>query len=90
MREERREFEERERVRGKHIERIAKELVRPCAEIAEMPSVLQHFGEFSDPHEVRRFLFQGIYPDRKLRIAGCNYDKLVAQMSPEPAFTRGN
>ena len=86
VREERRQFEEREMVRGKNVERIPQEFVRAGSKMVECPALLEHRCEFRSPHEVGGFLFKRIESHGDQRIGGLNENQLVTQVTVLPPF----
>src|SRR5579863_155042 len=90
VREKRRELDKREPVRGEDVQRISKQLIRPSAEVLEMPAVPQNLGEFSNPNKVRQLLLQRVEPDRQFGITGSDNDESVAQVTTEKPLAGGN
>lgn len=60
MREERREFKEREAVCREDIQRIAQQLICTRTEVVQAPTLFKDLSKFCDPDEIWFRIFEGI------------------------------
>jgi len=86
--EERGEFEEREAVLRKDIERVPEQFIGAGAEGIEMPAMPQHLRELGDLHKAFATigLFQRIQTDGVFLVSRFDDDQFVAQIPLENSF----
>ena len=70
--EQRSKLKERHLIRREHIERIAEQLVRACAEMIEIPANFEKSCEFGDADEIGRRGFERIEAHRNFGVGGCD------------------
>ena len=90
VREERGEFQEREAVRGKHVQGIPQQFVRARAEVVQSPTAFQYLRELRDADETRLSRLKRVQADGEFAVCGRDVDRALMELLPELRFARGD